>query len=332
MNIYVSNGGFATSLISQTERTITYEGSLRAGYVYKISATGVDGSGGTLVNPTLTAIGSTGATGSANDDYNGTHDSTINLYVPTAGTYLFQVSSADASAYGSVTLTLSSPMPLNAPTGTGGNDLMTGGTGYDSLVGGLGADTLSGNYGDDSLYGGAGNDVLYGNFGSDFLYGEAGIDTLFGGQGGDTLYGGDAGDEMYGNMATDIMFGGTGNDTLFGGQGDDVVYGDDPESDPVGHDVLAGNLGNDTLNGGRGDDVLTGGAGSDTFVFKPGFASDMVMDFRASEGDRIMLADRVGYTIGSSATGDAVIDLGGDMLTLKGITASQVSADWFVYG
>jgi Ca2+-binding RTX toxin-like protein len=56
----------------------------------------------------------------------------------------------------------------------------------------------------------------------------------------------------------------SGNDTINGGAGADFING------------LSGN---DRIEGKGGADQLIGGQGSDTFVFKPGFGKDVIMDF-----------------------------------------------------
>ena len=56
----------------------------------------------------------------------------------------------------------------------------------------------------------------------------------------------------------------SGNDTINGGPGADFING------------LSGN---DRIEGKGGADQLIGGQGSDTFVFKPGFGKDVIMDF-----------------------------------------------------
>ena len=59
-----------------------------------------------------------------------------------------------------------------------------------------------------------------------------------------------------------------------------------------GHDTLKGGGGNDLLIGGAGNDVLYGGTGADTFKYMGGNeGTDRIMDFRASEGDKIDIAD-----------------------------------------
>ncbi|MDT4806370.1 RTX calcium-binding nonapeptide repeat (4 copies) [compost metagenome] len=77
---------------------------------------------------------------------------------------------------------------------------------------------------------------------------------------------------LTGNAANNMLNGGGGNDSLFGG------------------------LGNDTLIGGLGKDSLKGDAGADIFSFRAqsemgkGALRDVVLDFNASQGDRIDLA------------------------------------------
>ena len=56
----------------------------------------------------------------------------------------------------------------------------------------------------------------------------------------------------------------------------------------AGTDVVEGGRGNDRLDGGTGDDTLTGGAGADTFILRSGGGDDIVTDFNAAAGDRVM--------------------------------------------
>ena len=61
-----------------------------------------------------------------------------------------------------------------------------------------------------------------------------------------------------------------------------------------GNDILFGTRGSDWLEGGAGDDSLTGGAGGDTFVFRANGGNDVVTDFNAAQGDRLMLDSQTG--------------------------------------
>lgn len=56
----------------------------------------------------------------------------------------------------------------------------------------------------------------------------------------------------------------------------------------AGGDVIEGGRGNDMLDGGAGNDTLVGGAGADTFVLRSGGGHDVVTDFDAASGDRVM--------------------------------------------
>lgn len=53
-------------------------------------------------------------------------------------------------------------------------------------------------------------------------------------------------------------------------------------------DTVEGGRGNDMLDGGTGHDTLVGGAGADTFVLRSGGGNDVVTDFDAASGDRVM--------------------------------------------
>ncbi len=103
-----------------------------------------------------------------------------------------------------------------------------------------------------------------------------GHDTLVGrGQANNLLYGGAGSDLLLGAEAEDFLFGQGGNDRLIGG---------------AHHDFLYGGTGNDSLFGGKGNDVLEGGLGADMFDVSQG--SDIVVDFNASQGDRISFGAR----------------------------------------
>ena len=113
----------------------------------------------------------------------------------------------------------------------------------------------------------------------------------------------------------DSLLGGAGNDILFGQGGNDVLDGG------KGNDILLGGSGNDSLMGGQGNDILIGGSGADTFVWKAGdTGSDVIKDFKASEGDRIDLRDLLQGETGST------IDNFLKITTVDGVSSLQVSS------
>lgn len=118
-----------------------------------------------------------------------------------------------------------------------------------------------------SLTGNGADNILAGNGAGNRIVGLAGNDRIWG-LGGNDLIGGDAGNDQ--------IYGGVGNDTLFGNQGDDLIDG---------------SWGNDRLVGVGGNDTLSGGAGADRFEFYAWTGSDLVTDFRLSDGDRLALDD-----------------------------------------
>jgi Ca2+-binding RTX toxin-like protein len=200
-----------------------------------------------------------------------------------------------------------------------GADTLTGGTGLDTISGGGGGDYIRGLDGDDRINGNGGDDDVNGNMGQDTVHGDDGADTVRGGQNNDVVYG-DAGDDGHvnGNIGEDTVYGGDGNDTVYGGQGADMLYGEN------GLDALSGDLGNDTM---------TGGAGADRFLFRVGSGADVVTDFAKTSGDRIELAAGTSYVLTTSGAGWAVINLGGDSLTLTGVTSAELSNpnEWLLF-
>ncbi|CDO35063.1 S8 family serine peptidase [Novosphingobium sp. KN65.2] len=131
----------------------------------------------------------------------------------------------------------------------------------------------------DLIEGLAGDDVLLGRGGDDALRGGQGNDKLAGGAGSDLLQGGDGMDKLYGDIGIDKLMGGAGNDLLRGGDGDDWI------------------------EGGSGSDRLYGDAGADIFVFNMADLDglDVIYDFNAAEGDRIMVT-------GLGASSDATFE------------------------
>jgi len=227
--------------------------------------------------------------------------------------------------------------------GRHGNDTLEGGAGNDTLEGWTGRDRLFGNDGNDRLYGQWADDTLYGGAGNDYLDGGAANDELHGGVGDDTLYGGDGNDAMRGNQGHDRLFGEDGNDNLSGDLGNDLVVGgagDDLLRGNRGHDRVHGGLGNDVLYGGDGNDYLdgvsnnqvsfgssadqfdqlTGGRGADDFGLYASYQLDpyylgagyaIITDLNRDEGDKIIISDGAGYTLGmGNWSGNAQLDTG----------------------
>ncbi|WP_454867266.1 retention module-containing protein [Pseudomonas farris] len=124
--------------------------------------------------------------------------------------------------------------------------------------------------------------------------------------------------------AFDVSGAHDGNDTLLGGAGKDILFGqggNDLLDGGKGNDILLGGSGNDSLIGGQGNDILIGGSGADTFIWKAGdTGSDVIKDFKASEGDRIDLRDLLQGETGST------IDNFLKITTVDGVSSLQVSS------
>lgn len=132
------------------------------------------------------------------------------------------------------------------------------------------------------------------------------------------------------NPGVDYLTG--ANTTLIGGNGKQVLDGS------AGHDVLIGGNSPDVLVGGVGD-TMTGGNGPDTFLFRPHFGANTIIDFNV-ENDAIQLdasifasaADLLNHTT-STANGAMIDDTHGDTIILKGVTLTQLqthSGDFYL--
>lgn len=165
--------------------------------------------------------------------------------------------------------------------------------------------------------------VLRGEGGGDILYGRGGNDLLDGGTGNDSLSGGPGADELRGGSGADQLDGGGGADKLAGGDGFDIAsYGLESQGVRVDlsagtgiggaaqgdrlsgvegvhgtgvSDHLSGNEQGNLLIGAQGADILTGRGGADKFGYISAFdssatASDRIIDFGRSQGDKIDLA------------------------------------------
>jgi Ca2+-binding RTX toxin-like protein len=152
-----------------------------------------------------------------------------------------------------------------------------------------------------------GNDAankLAGTAGAHIIFGLGGNDTLSDGPGGDTMYGGSGNDAYAVNNSADLVIekAGEGIDTVnasisyaLPGNVENLALTGSAGLSGVGNNlnnVITGNAGSNTLAGGLGSDMLTGGKGADTFVFNTAPNSgniDTIVDFKASDGDRIEL-------------------------------------------
>lgn len=124
----------------------------------------------------------------------------------------------------------------------------------------------------------------------------------------------------------------------------------------TGADIIDGGAGNDTITGGTGTDNLTGGRGADSFIFGERSQYDVITDFNAAEGDRIVLdydgsADAPAYSgklwdglsfqtaggtcyvsrvdINADGVMDTQLSINGDNLFLLGYEPSSLSGSDF---
>ncbi len=118
--------------------------------------------------------------------------------------------------------------------------------------------------------------------------------------GRDKIFGSTRGEDLYGFKGADTIFGNKGDDYLYGGNGDDSLYGGG------GNDIVVGDAGNALLNGGVGIDVLVGNdGGKDRFLFNSNVGAanaDTIVDFNASNDDRILLDNDIFTTLGRPGT------------------------------
>lgn len=237
---------------------------------------------------------------------------------------------------------------VQSPIADTGGSRFQGFAAADTLVGGIGADTLDGGSGDDRLMGGDGADRLSDPSGANFLRGEAGDDQLVGGIGFDDLHGNVGNDTVSGRGGPDWVVGGQGQDLLFGDDGDDVVYGnlgDDTQHGGDGHDWVRGGQGNDLLFAGpgndwiagdRGDDTITGGAGADLFNTHGAAGVDRILDFRFTDGDRVVVGaagaylDAAQYTVSQVGADVYVNMVGGGQLVLVGVNLADLGSGWIM--
>ena len=263
------------------------------------------------------------------DDVAETEDSiTISVSVERSGDFVFD------NETGMVTFVADDAPPSGDPGGSGSGGGTTNQVGQliigtpqdDTLTGAAGDDSIFGLAGDDTVTGGDGNDVAFGGEGSDFVGGGAGDDKAYGGAGNDTVAGGAGNDVVGGGAGNDQLLGGAGNDTVYGGSGDDTIYAGS------GADRIYGGTGNDVIYFGTNDgaaDVYASVAsnGSDTLW---GF-EDGIDKLNLTASGIASFSDLSGK-IADGGAGNVTIDLGGgNILTLRGVTASQLSAADFEF-
>ena len=118
-----------------------------------------------------------------------------------------------------------------------------------------------------------------------------------------------------------MLYGNQQNDELYGGQGSDVMYGGQNE---------------DTLVGGAGNDTMFGNLGSDVFLFDGADGADVIADMTISDSIQITsgingldittTADLTSL-ISSDASGNAVITLGTQTITVTGVSSTTLISD-----
>jgi len=212
--------------------------------------------------------------------------------------------------------------------GDAGDDRLVLGDQGGTLRGGDGNDLLVASGGNNVLRGDAGDDAIYGGASFDDINGNTGRDTIDGGSGGnDWLVGGQGSDLIIAHAGNSILYGNMGADTLRGGAGDELIRGGQDD------DVLNGGAGRDWLSGDRGDDVVSGGSGADVFHLSVGSGEDLVIDFRAAEGDRVMLDLGATYSV-VQAGADVVISVGGGSgrMVLQDTVLATLPSNWLFAG
>ena len=181
--------------------------------------------------------------------------------------------------------------------------------------------------GDDRLEGGNGFDILdYSSLGGVVQVNQL-AGTTTGSAGNDILL--DVFEQVIGTEFGDVLSGGHGINSLNGRGGDDQIFA---------------NNGNDWVTGGTGTDTITLGVGDDVFQFFDGDGHDTVTDFVAGAGsddvinlmgieiEHPSLAQMQNDDMITQDGFNTVIDFGDDdMITLMGVTATDLHADDFLF-
>ena len=182
---------------------------------------------------------------------------------------------------------------------------------------------LGGSVGD-RLIGSPTNDAINGSQGNDTISGEAGDDFLRGGKGNDLINGGFGNDIINGNLGDDILNGDAGNDFLRGGRGNDALIGGD------GNDFLVNDADNDTLTGGNGADTFVLST-SDIATLLLNNDTDIIVDFKPGEGDRIGIATSNLSTVSFIQSGNNTLIrlVGGGTAVVQNVAPAVVQSATF---
>ena len=234
-------------------------------------------------------------------------------------------------------LTLIGSGHINA-TGNSGDNTIIGGAGRNRIDGGAGADAMAGGTGDDTYIVDNVSDTITENSGAGTDSVESSVSFTLSSNVENILLTGSADIDATGSADNNFIRGNNGINTLIGNAGDDIIFGfggDDTLSGGAGADSLYGDAGADNINGGTGNDALRGGAGRDTFVFTSGFGDDTLHDFTVSFDSIDLSTLGLGtFTDVMSTTadvsGNAVITLSGNTITLTGVTKAQLQAGDFI--
>ncbi len=106
-----------------------------------------------------------------------------------------------------------------------------------------------------------------------------------------------------------------------------------------GNDTMIFGAGNQTIDAGAGFDILTGGVGRDKFMFNAKSGHDFITDFTAADDFIVISKELAGnydemmktaaiYQDGNSTQ---IEFAGGQLITLFGIDAKSVVAEWFAF-
>lgn len=249
--------------------------------------------------------------------------------------------------------TLSGEAGQDTLQGDAGNDTLDGGLDADSMAGGAGNDTyIVDNFGDNVIEAfNAGNDIVqtalanydltdnveelvYTGLGNFIGTGNGIANIITGGRGNDALFGMGGNDQLIGGLGNDFLDGGDGADNLQGGNGNDVMIGG------AGADTISGGTGDDVINGQTGNDTMEGGTGNDIFAFSANLGQDRITGFdsNANGGQDYLDFSLLGINSGNFAnrvgiaanSGNTVVTVDGDSITLVGINSTTVTLGDFI--